>query len=80
MGRPPLAPIKRLATGRLARLALPVAERQGYLGLRPCCESCDGMDSLVTIGVVKETKRMTSPDFDLAAAHRHFSASCFNGV
>ena len=23
---------------------------------------------------------MTSPDFDLAAAHRHFSAACFNGV
>ena len=23
---------------------------------------------------------MTSPDLDLAAAHRHFSASCFNGV
>ena len=23
---------------------------------------------------------MTPPDFDLAAAHRHFSAACFNGV
>ena len=23
---------------------------------------------------------MTSPDFDLASAHRHFSAACFNGV
>ncbi len=23
---------------------------------------------------------MSSPDFDLAAAHRHFSAACFNGV
>lgn len=23
---------------------------------------------------------MSAPDFDLSAAHRHFSASCFNGV
>lgn len=23
---------------------------------------------------------MNPPDFDIAAAHRHFSASCFNGV
>ena len=34
----------------------------------------------MTVGVVKETKRMSSPDFDLDAAHRHFSAACFNGV
>ena len=37
-------------------------------------------DCLATIGVLKETKRMNPPDFDIAAAHRHFSASCFNGV
>ena len=65
---------------RVAHFALPVAERQGYLGLRPCPKFDDGNGDLANFAVVQETKRMTSPDFDLAAAHRHFSAACFNGV
>ena len=48
MGRPPLTQINHSSTGWLARLALPVAERQGYLGLRPCPKSDDGNDCLAT--------------------------------
>ena len=35
MRRTPMVPISRPLMPRPARLALPVAERQGYLGLRP---------------------------------------------